>query len=523
MTSAVSPSGPAHILSAALHGIEAIPVNVEVDVLAGLPSFSVVGLGDTAIKESRERLTAALSNIGYTPPRRKTIVSMAPASLKKEGSLYDIPITMGFLIASGQIEVPAVKLRDAWFVGELGLDGSVRPIRGVLPIVLAAANSGIKQLYVPAGNAAEASAVADQLQVYAVHSLQELIAGLTAADQDGQPLRALAAKKETSGFTQPDIDFADIKGQEHAKRALLIAAASSHNVLLVGPPGTGKTLLARALSGILPPLTRQESYTVTSLYSIAGLLPEGRGLMVSRPFRSPHHGASSVSLVGGGTHPKPGEVSLAHWGVLFLDELPEFSRHVLNQLRQPIEDGVITVSRASHTIQFPARFILVGAMNPCQCGFLGSHRRDCQCSPAGIFRYQRRVSGPLLDRFDIHMVVNDIPMEELLTEKRSGMTSQEMADLALAARQRQADRQGKTNAELAVREIKKYCQIDEAGRKLLYQAEERFHLSSRGVHRLLKVSRTIADLEDEENIQSRHLAEALQYREQLQAALPDFV
>lgn len=511
---------PAHIQAAALQGIEALPVDIEVDVLAGLPSFTVVGLIDRAIAESRERMISALTNCGYTPPRRKTIVSLAPASLKKEGSLYDVPIALGFLIASEQIKLAATSdAEKTWFIGELGLDGAIRPVRGVLPIVLAAKAAGARALYIPTGNASEAAAVADQLTIFAVKDLPELIAHLT-GNTALKPVTAVDFPRQPP---EPEIDFADIKGQEHAKRALLVAASAGHNVLLVGPPGTGKTLLARALAGILPPLTREEAYVVTSLYSVAGLLPEGHGLILARPFRNPHHGASSAALVGGGSHPRPGEVSLAHSGVLFLDELPEFSRQVLDQLRQPIEDGVVTVARASHSLRFPARSMLVAAMNPCKCGFVGSTRRACNCAPHDIIRYQQRVSGPLLDRFDLHVLVADIPVEELLTGECTGLSSLELAEQAATARQRQYMRQGKTNASLTVKELKKFTELDDISKRLLYQAERRFHLSSRGVHRLLKVSRTIADLENNDTIQSKHLAEALQYREQLKTALPDFV
>ncbi|MEX1997282.1 MAG: YifB family Mg chelatase-like AAA ATPase [Candidatus Andersenbacteria bacterium] len=512
---------PAHIHSAALHGIEAAPVEVEVDVLPGLPSFTVVGLGDKAIQESRERLTAALINLGYKPPRRKTIVSLAPASLKKEGSLYDLAITVGFLCASKQITIAPKKLERTWFVGELGLDGTIRPVRGVLPIVLAARHQGITTLYVPAGNAEEASAGAEELKIYAVPSLQAVITHLD--DKQPRTLEPLRVLATTVPWAAPEIDFADIKGQDHAKRALIIAAAGQHNVLLVGPPGTGKTLLARALPGILPPLSREESYTVTSLYSVAGELPSGTGLLKQRPFRNPHYGASSVALVGGGTWPRPGEVSLAHGGVLFLDELPEFPRSVLDQLRQPIEDGWVTVARSAHTVRYPARSMLVGAMNPCKCGFLGSERKACQCAPSDVVRYQRRISGPLLDRFDIHVSVPDVSLGELLADQPTGKTSQEIAALVAAARERQYHRQGKPNSHLRANEMRVYAPVDARNTRLLEQAEAKFHLSARSVHRLLKVALTIADLADRDAIDLSHLAEALQYREQLRQYLPDFV
>lgn len=514
---------PAHIRSAAVYGIDALPVDVEVDVLQGLPSFTLVGLTDKAIQESRERMTAALTNSGFIPPRRKTIVSLAPASLKKEGSLYDLPITIGFLCASGQHYIEKEILDTSWFIGELALDGSIRPVKGVLPIVLSAVRNGMKRLYIPVGNTKEAAPLADKIEIYPVESLTQLITLFT----DQKTISSLsgehAERQFENSFAEPEIDMNEIRGQEHAKRALVICAAGGHNGLLVGPPGTGKTLLARAMNGILPSLTREEALVVTSIYSIAGLLAAEEGLKRSRPFRSPHHGASSAALVGGGTIPKPGEITLAHHGVLFLDELPEFPRTVLEQLRAPIEDGMVTVSRAAHTVRFPARAMIVGAMNPCPCGFIGSERKSCTCSSADIIRYQRRISGPMLDRFDLHVLVGDVPAEELLSMERSGMSSREYADIVFASRQKQWARQGKANAELKPKELLEFAALLDESRQLLVRAQEKFRLSSRGIHRLLKVALTIADIGGSENIEPKHIAEALQYREQLAEALPDFI
>lgn len=513
---------PAHIKSAAVFGIDALCVDVEVDVLQGLPSFTLVGLPDKAIQESRERMTAALTNSGYTPPRRKTIVSLAPASLKKEGSLYDIPITIGFLCASDQIEVHDRLLQNTWFVGELGLDGTIRFVGGVLPIALAAIRAGMKRVYIPKDNQREVEDLADQIDIYTVSSLRELIDSLMGKEDGKLPAYPMPSES-SSKYIAPEIDMNEVRGQDHAKRALVLCAAGGHNGLLVGPPGTGKTLLARAMVGILPQLTKEEAFTVTSIYSIAGLLHPHDGLIKRRPFRSPHHGASSAALVGGGTIPKPGEVTLAHHGVLFLDELPEFPRTVLEQLRAPIEDGMVTVSRAAHTIRFPARTMLIAAMNPCPCGFVGSQRKACTCTANDIIRYQRKISGPMLDRFDLHVLVNDVPAEALLVSERSGASSREYAEVVLSARQRQWARQGKINAELKPSELLEHCGLGESGKSLLIKAQNRFRLSSRGLHRLLKVALTISDVAGVDHIEPKHIAEALQYREQLATALPDFV
>jgi len=504
---------PAKVFSAAPIGLNCQIIEVEVDLSPGLHSFNIVGLPDAAVNESKERVSSAVKNSGASPPHhssRRVIVNLAPADIKKEGPAYDLPIAIAYLLASEQLT--AASIEDKVFVGELSLEGKLRPISGILPIALAARAKGFKSLFVPKDNVTEAALVKG-LDIYGLNSLQELFDHL-----EGRQTLTPAPVTEISLFLNPpdpEIDMAYIKGQEHAKRALEIAAAGRHNILMSGPPGTGKTLLARALPAILPSLTFEEALEVTKIFSVAGRLDPAKPVVAERPFRSPHHTASAIALVGGGNHPRPGEITLAHRGVLFLDELPEFHRDVLEALRQPLEDGVITVSRAAGSLDFPAQFMLVAAMNPCPCGHATNPIKQCLCSPAQISRYKRRISGPLMDRIDLHVEIPPVKYDKLATEKvgeESAAVKARVEQARARQTQRFAQENIKANAEMNLRQMKKYCQLDEEGQQVLKTAANNLHLSARSYHRLLKISRTIADLAGAENIAATHIAEALQYR-----------
>jgi magnesium chelatase family protein len=473
----------------------------------------VVGLGDAAVQEARERVRSAIKNSGYQFPYNKITASLAPADLKKSGPAFDLPIALGILISSGQID-DYPEFADSLFVGELALDGSLRHISGVLPMALAAERMGKKRLFVPEASAREAS-LASNLEVLPVKNIREIIdhlSGLTKITPIA-PLdyREYACEDDTVPC------FSAIRGQEHAKRALEIAAAGAHNVLLNGSPGAGKTLMAKAFRGIMPRLLREEAMEVAQIYSVAGMLPADKPLPATRPFRNVHHTASSVSIVGGGSRIKPGEISLAHKGVLFLDELPEFPSQVLEVLRQPLEDREVTISRAQGSIRFPAHFTLLAAMNPCPCGYhhVPDADKECTCTGQQVSRYQKRISGPLLDRIDLYVDISPVKFDELSGE-RTGETSTEILRRVQAARDRQEARFENTglsaNSEMGVAEIEAHCAIEDAANDLLRQAMRQFNLSARGYHRILKIARTIADLADEENIALPHVAEALQYR-----------
>ncbi len=501
----------ARIWSASLVGIDAIKVGVEVDVSGGLPGIAVVGLPDAAVQESRERVRAALKNAGFAFPMRRVVINLTPADLRKEGPSFDLPISIGVLAASEQVAVQ--NLEHYLFLGEMSLDGALRPVAGVLPIAAVAHSLGIKALIVPADNGREA-AIVNGLEVYGFQHLSEVADFLNNPDRYSPVQVTTAATMHSTPFT--GLDLRDVKGQSHARRALEIAAAGGHNLIFVGPPGSGKTMLARRLPGILPPLNFEEALEVTQLYSVSGLLKEKGALVSQRPFRSPHHSASGPSLVGGGSFPRPGEISLAHRGVLFLDELTEFKRDVLEFLRQPLEDGYVTISRTRQSVMFPAQFTLVASTNPCPCGYYGDTIQPCTCSPRQRESYWAKLSGPLMDRIDLQVAVNRLKPEEI-TQQPEGEHSAVVRERVQVARDRayqrfQNESKLRCNAEMQSRHLRQWCKLDDATRMLLEGAIRKLGLSARATDRILKVGRTIADLAGDEALQAHHIAEAIQYR-----------